>query len=171
MFKEVKNYKGYEISDNGILKRNGIKLTTPLKRNGYFGKYLKDYKKNELIHRLVALAFIPNPENKPFVNHINGIKTDNRVENLEWVTAKENVNHGWSIGLMKINKPNLGKFGKFAPASKKVIALDMNGKILSYHNSITEAAKIYKVSNSSISNCLNNKSKTTKGISWQYASV
>ena len=96
--------------DNFKRKRITPKILKKSKyRSGYY--YVNIYSngviKKMKVHRLVAMAFIPNPNNKPHINHLNAVRTDNRVENLEWCTAKENVHYTWYVS--KRGNPNIGK--------------------------------------------------------------
>lgn len=109
-----KQYEDYQISDLGNVKgKNGIILKPYLHVNGYLSYCHRTEwpaRRTVAIHRIVAILFISNPENKREVNHKNGIKTDNRVENLEWATSSENQLHSYRNGLQvtKLNPISAG---------------------------------------------------------------
>lgn len=110
--------QGYFISNLGRLKgRSGKIMKLHINKNGYYAISLKPNGKNEKaktrrIHQFVAEAFIPNPNNYPYINHIDGNKLNNRVNNLEWCTPKQNLQHAISNNLIDysklkgINNPN-----------------------------------------------------------------
>lgn len=165
-WKEIKWYEGkYIVSNYGEIislpryKENNSKLqyVEPKeiykhinKHNGYVyvqlwndGTY-----KNIRLHKLVATAFIPNPEHKPTINHIDGDKTNNRADNLEWCTNSENEKHAYMLGLANNDNQKI-----------KIKQYDMNGNLLNEYNSLTEASQKTGVHISKISFCINGKYK------------
>lgn len=171
IWKDIKGFEGlYQVSNLGNIKSMSHTVTMPhrdggtrtrtrtfvgrkisqwLSKRGYYCVTLKNrgYKRHFTVHRLVALSFIENNSQLATINHINGIKTDNRVENLEWCTQSENVKHAHDTGLNK--------------GSGRLIFDECSGI---YFNSCLEASRSLGVSNSTLSLMLNGRLKNRTNL-------
>ena len=170
VFKKIKDTDTYYINNKGDIYSTKYKR---LMRNTLLsiGYYVININKNNLyIHRLVAETFLPNPENKPQVNHINGIKHDNRVENIEWCTDSENKIHAVKIGLMKSGEESEGylRRGKLHPQSKKVRQIDLEYNFIRDWDSMSDVTRELGIRIGEISRVCQGKRKTTGGFKWEY---
>lgn len=175
IWKDIKSYEGlYQVSNIGRIKSlkrhiktyNGgeyvrkekIKSIRKINTGGYSDVLLAKNGKNKtfVIHRLVAEAFIPNPQNLPYINHKDEDKTNNCVENLEWCDPKYNANYGNAIK-KRVKKMYV-----------KVEQYSIDGKLIKVWNSIREASEKLKIKNQSITRCCQGKRKTTGGYIWRY---
>lgn len=160
-WKPITEFNGkYEISNLGRVRNNTGKLMKLyINDAGYWVVALKKDKKTcfRRIHRLIAIAFIPNPENKLEVNHIDSDRSNYAISNLEWCSSSEN----------HIHAAHRKEFG-FLNALKPIACYNINGRLENLFNSQSEAARILKCRQSNICQALKGKQIKAKGFIWKY---
>ena len=178
IWKTIEDYPNYMISSMGRVKSLGNNKTRKEKirklqnsKDGYLQIELwkNGNGKKYQVHRLVAEAFIDNPNNNPEIDHINTNKTDNRVCNLRWVTPKENMSNPLTKNKMRKNSHLKNKFGIEHPKSKPIIQFTLDGKLVRKWESAKEVKRDLGFDNSSITKCCIGKCKLAYGFIWKYA--
>ena len=179
-WKPVRNYEGkYMVSNTGEVKSLNYRRTGKERilkgvdyGEGYLYVNLYKYGKGKqcMIHRLVAMAFIPNPDNLPEVNHKNEDKTDNRVENLEWCSRL--YNNTYNGRAKKAGKKLRGRKQSeehIKKKSKPVFSVNKKSGLIMWWKSIMEAERCTGINKSSITQCCNGKRKSARNHIWFYA--
>ena len=178
IWKDIPNYEGlYQVSNLGRVKSNHNgrghkpKILTNIPRNGYVSVLLCKNKsqKNVFVHRLVAECFVPNPENKPCVNHIDGNKSNPRSSNLEWCTQKENIAHAINTGLINPRKPKRAyscSKNHNEKCYKPIYQFDVDGNFIKKWNSCGDICDYYGIKDSHIYDCISGKYHSAYGYVW-----
>lgn len=149
----------YSVSTEGEVRKdttNYILSQSSQQDYKFVGLIINGKQKRMRVHRMVALTFIDNPDNKPYVNHINGNRSDNNVENLEWVTPSENTQHAVNTGLFKSGR------------KRAVIQYNLNGEQMATFESATEAARQTGGSQSKITMCCRRQRDSANDYQWRY---
>lgn len=156
--------------DSGGHKRNGAVLKESNSRHGYSSVWLCKFGISELhlVHRLVAINFLDNHNSYPVVNHKNGIKSDNRLENLEWCTYSYNSKHAFNTLGRKPTKPNIGRFSDLNYHSKPIIQLSKDGIQIREFACAMDAKRELGVNNTKICEVLKGTRKHAGGFKWKY---
>jgi hypothetical protein len=171
IWKDIEGYEQlYQVSNLGNVKslsnknNRREKILKPGSKKGYLSVILHKnrVRKNFLVHRLVAEAFLPNPNNLQTINHKDEDKTNNRVENLEWCSPQYNCNYGTRNNRVKENLINNSKL------SKQVIQFSEDDNFIKIWESIREVERKLKIASQNICSCLKGKINIAGGYKWGY---
>ena len=184
IWKDIEGYEGiYQVSNLGRIKalkkivrwdggkdypREEYIMKKIVKNSGYEQITLSknSTQVRRIVHRLVASAFLPKDPTRPFINHKDGNKANNRVDNLEWCTTKENNLHKYRV--LGHRPSTLGRFGKDSPKSKRVKQLSLDGSLVKLWDCASDAVRECGFDSAGISKVAYGKQSHHKGYRWEY---